>query len=560
MRSRTGRWLFHLIAALFVLGAVSACGGSSPSTATAPTEPESTVGPEDDNEAAPPVSEYRPWTEDEVHATFIPSGPGEDGTHHAFPPGVRYALYRYVDTVNDQAPVIAFGPALHVGADIAPPAGALRGTGSRGGVVLSEGEVRDGVGATEVLEYLRTVAGGEIEDIAGLQKWDTQPYVRVVGTETDGRYIRLTQDAVRIVNAALPFTRRLRLQAVDSPITEERAESVYDYRSGSRDIFVRFLPRSDPWWSGAEGDELGRARVLKPVYYSEQRQRREVGYGSGVVRSDVLIDPDAVASFSDAGITHLIVHELLHAVGFMSHLGGTDRFRSTLKEVYVYAAELRSPIHPIDRAGLLAAYTRFKPGTLPEFMSFESLGPWSDMSSHLRGDLALPSGEAAFGVAFANGLPQPWAFGPTPATDLADNAALSGSATWRGALVGFTPAGEAVTGDSSLAIDLSRVRNQGGHRPVDVDGRLALTGMRFADGSRWGDSDLAYSIEVDGNGFRRARSSFVRYASPDGGRVEDRASGEDFGVVTGVFFGHGHEGMGGVVERHDLSAAFGGAR
>ena len=63
-------------------------------------------------------------------------------------------------------------------------------------------------------------------------------------------------------------------------------------------------------------------------------------------------------------------------------------------------------------------------------MNFESLGPWSDTSYQMRGDKALPSGEMAFGVAFRNGLPQPWAFGPTPATDLAGNAAPPGAATW----------------------------------------------------------------------------------------------------------------------------------
>ena len=151
-----------------------------------------------------------------------------------------------MDGYNDQAPVIAFGPTLYVGADDAPAAGSLDGTGSRGGVALSEGAVRDGTGAANVLAYLRTIAGGNLEGIVGLQKWNTPPYVRVVGTETNGRYFRLTQDAARIVNAALPFTKPLRLQSVDVPITEERAASVYDWRAGSRDILVRFVPRSDP--------------------------------------------------------------------------------------------------------------------------------------------------------------------------------------------------------------------------------------------------------------------------------------------------------------------------
>ncbi len=559
---RFGTWcrLSRLVTALFVLGAVGACGGgggsSLPLTPVTPADP-TTDAPENDDGARAAVSEYRPWTEDEVHATFIPSGLDEEGSHFPFPSGVRYRLYKEVDNYNDQAPVIAFGQTLHVGADVAPAAGSLDAAGSRGGTALSEGEVRDGIAASEALAYLRTIAGGNLEGIVGLQKWNTPPYVRVVGTGTDGRYIRLTQDSARIVNAALPFTERLKLQSVDTPISEGRAASAYNWRLGSRDIFVRFVPRSDPRWSGAEEDELGRTRVLKPVHYSGQRQRDEVGFGSGIVTADVLIDPDAVASLSDAEITHLIVHELLHAVGFMSHLDA-GRFRSTLNDVYVRGTEPRSLIHPIDREGLLAAYARFKAGTLPETMTFESLGPWTDTSHHIRGDLALPSGDVAFGVAFRNDLPQPWASGPAPAGALAGNAALSGTVSWRGVLVGMTPAGVRVSGDSSLTVELSKVRHPA--YETEPDGTLRFTGMRLADGSRWGDGDLFYSIEVAGNRFHRARSSFVRYGFADDRQPEDRASGEDFGVVTGVFFGHDHEGMGGVLERHDLSAAFGGKR
>ena len=542
-----------LVAVLFVLGAVSACGGGSsrPSTAAAPAsgarETPGNVG------GAAPETGYGaiPWQEDEVHATLIPSGPDENGTHFPFPPGVKYRLYQDVDTFDDKAPVMEFGSTLHVGADVSPPSGTLDRTGSRGGVALSEGEVRDGAGAADVLAYLRTIASGNLEGgLAGLQTWKLPPHVRMVGT--GGRYTRLTREAARIVNAALPFTKRLKLQLIDH-VLAPGGES--DYRAGYRDICVRFVPKSDPWWSGADGEELGRTRVLKPVFHSDQRQRREVA--GGAVRADILIDPGAVASFSDAEITHLIVHELLHAVGFMSHTD-PERFRSTLNDVYVRGTEPRSLIHPIDRDGLLAAYTRFEAGELPELMTFESLGPWSDTSFHVRGEMSLPSGDVAFGVAFRNGLPQPWAFGPTPARGLADNAALSGAASWEGALVGMTPAGVPVSGDSSLIVELSKVRIPA--YAAEIDGTLRFTGIRREDGTSWGDGDLAYSIEVDGNRFHRARSSFVRYGFPDGRPPEDRASGEDFGVVTGVFFGRGHEGMGGVLERHDLSAAFSGKR
>ncbi len=74
---------------------------------------------------------------------------------------------------------------------------------------------------------------------------------------------------------------------------------------------------------------------------------------------------------------------------------------------------------------------------------------------------------------------------------------------------------------------------------------LRFTGMRFEDGANWSDGDLRYFIEVSGREFRRVCSSFVPNGPADSNEVPYYwASGEDFGVVTGVFFGTAHEGMG----------------
>ena len=113
--------------------------------------------------------------------------------------------------------------------------------------------------------------------------------------------------------------------------------------------------------------------------------------------------------------------------------------------------------------------------------------------------------------------------------DLAQNGGLSGSAAWNGVLLGITPSGQVVVGDSRLAVDLA-----------DLGGQLDFTDMQFDGGGRWGDGDLDYSVEVRGNSFTR--------------------TGGDAGEVTGAFFGPRHEGMGGVLERSDLSAGFGGKR
>ena len=72
--------------------------------------------------------------------------------------------------------------------------------------------------------------------------------------------------------------------------------------------------------------------------------------------------------------------------------------------------------------------------------------------------------------------------------------------------------------------------------------------MRAASNDRfigvpWGwrpSGDLRYSIVVNGHTFKQ--------------------TGGDDGILTGAFFGESHEGMGGVLEREDLTAAFGGKR
>ena len=81
-------------------------------------------------------------------------------------------------------------------------------------------------------------------------------------------------------------------------------------------------------------------------------------------------------------------------------------------------------------------------------------------------------------------------------------------------------------------------------------GRIDFTGLEHwgvnaapgpvGSGRTWNEGDLNYSIIVRGNTFTQ--------------------TGGDAGEVTGAFFGARHEGMGGVVERSDMSAGFGGTR
>ena len=192
----------------------------------------------------------------------------------------------------------------------------------------------------------------------------------------------------------------------------------------------------------------------------------------------------------------------------------------------------------VDREALLAAYSVLEPGAAAGQI-VEDLGPWEDTSLHIRGDFAAPGGPVAFGVAVGNGLAQPWAFGPTPWTDLADNPILSETVTWSGRLLGFSPALEAVGGAADLAVELETLDGQLDFTSLEHWGANLAPGP-VGSGTTWGDGDLHYTLNILGN-------TFVQ-------------TGGDAGTVTGTFFGMRHEAIGGVLERTDLTAGFGGTR
>ena len=91
-------------------------------------------------------------------------------------------------------------------------------------------------------------------------------------------------------------------------------------------------------------------------------------------------------------------------------------------------------------------------------LSIESMGPWDDAVVRYEGSFSRsiwPSGygdyffRPSFGVDWRNGMARPWANGEITHGTFADSG-LSGSATWNGELVGFTPRREAVHGDSAI--------------------------------------------------------------------------------------------------------------
>ncbi len=434
-----------------------------------------------------------------------PPAPPEMMTKAALEPSAKAA----------QAPLFGFDGSLHIGMGAAPPAGGLQRTGERNGVEVSQGSVRDGSVAADVVAYLRPRAVHP--EVTGLATFSRPPTVRVV-EGTSEKYTGYAVRAVQIVNAALPHDARLSFGDAPAPDPTD----VEDVPRGS--IHIEFIPQAQ-WPEGSVKGERAVGHTQSRISYDPRTQRNEVVEADS---SHILIDSREVQNFPEEKTVYVIVHELLHALGFSGHTD-PERFPDAALNPNVPANLPRFLLSPIDRDALLAAYARFRPGALPEEISAQNLGPWDETSLHVRGDMGIPGGEVSFGAAFRNGLAQPRASGPEPPMDLAQNGGLSGTAVWNGALLGVTPSGEVVIGDSSLDVDLT-----------NLDGQLDFTDMQFDGGARWGDGDLGYSIEVRGNAFNN--------------------TGGDAGVVTGAFFGARHEGMGGVLERSDLSAGFGGRR
>ena len=329
---------------------------------------------------------------------------------------------------------------------------------------------------------------------------------------------------VQAINAALPRDWQLGFSPDPAPAGAIEAPE--------GEILVTFA-RQEDWTTEAvppDGEDIG---LAEPRYSLMPTGDPAAPFSIEIAAGRVFVDHARTDGLERLGV---IAHELIHLLG-RGHVDAA-RFPETIM-VGGGSEELTEHIlHPLDREALLAVYGRLEPGTVPGDFATE-LGDWADTSLHVRGALDIEAGEIAFGAALRNGLSQPWATGPSPDTALADNAALSGSVSWSGRLLGLTPQAEAVAGAAALSVDLATMLGTADFTALEQWAADAAPGA-LGTGTMWNDGDLRYAIEVRGN-------TFVQ-------------TGGDAGTVTGAFFGLGHEGMGGVLERNDLSAGFGGKR
>ena len=425
-----------------------------------------------------------------------------------------------------QAPVLDLDNVLHVGAAAAPAIDALPPAARHEGASVHHGVLPNTVTRAELAAYLHEeatsymsygVEAGSDEQLFPdgllLRFAADPPIVRVA----EGTSPELVDEAVRVVqilNMALP--RDWQIGFSNEP--------------GPSEVIITFAAQ-ESWPEEVrppEGEDIGLALPNYEIYATGDPDRP---FSIEITGGQIWIDPTLTKGDERLGV---IAHELIHILGRQHP--DPAQFPDSIMVAGGGDGPTEYILHPLDRAALLAVYSRIEPAGTPDVID---LGPWADTSVHIYGVLGLPAGEVAFGVAFSNDLLQPWASGPAPNTALVENPSLAETASWSGRLLGITPEVEAVAGVADLTVHLE-----------SLNGDLNFTGLEYwpegaipgavGTGSIWRDGDLGYRVEVRGNTFIQA--------------------GGDTGMVTGAFFGTGHEGMGGVIVREDLSAGFGGTR
>ena len=310
--------------------------------------------------------------------------------------------------------------------------------------------------------------------------------------------------AVALINRALPYDLHLRI-GPDFPDDYPQHPGTYFRDAPTGELFIEFtegLRNTD----GAPGFAYSDAGTDTPI----------PTFGQAGLSADEFRNRPSYQSVS------VLVHELLHILGLGAHVPGDTYPDSNMFDAWF---RLDGSLPAIDAAGLQVLYTRLDAYTPREDLSPAMLGAWEDESADIGGTI----GPVTFGVRHANDVDAPFTAGREPATALADNRALTGTVTWNGVLAGYATSQATVEGDAVISVSLGT-----------MNGRADFTGLENEDGATWGDGDLGYTITVGGNYLR--------------------STGGDAGTVNGQFYGASHEGVGGSVERADLTAAFGAVR
>ena len=506
---------------LFLLSACGGGGEGSPATTsmTVPVPVVPTTPPAEDEDTTPPVAVLPPASErprfagwSEIHAPIVDLDTLED---------------KYWRTLSGLR---------HVGANVAPSA-TLPRSGMHDGVSIFYGTLRDGVGRAQVLAWLQENVDRALEwgpGFDGLPIHPNPPVIRLVeGTSAENTDIAIR--AVQAVNSVLPSAHKLRFGTpIALPNTPDSRDGV-----GNGEILIHMAPREEWPQEAKQGTPTSSAGTYVPIVAFDERQRMFLR--AGIIALDpmhidqALRDEQYPSRTLDQQQNRIgyVVHEIVHTLGFLAHPESLPTILTYNLDLKRFGGNPGHYLYPLDLEGIHAAYSRLEPHA--RSADLRSFGPWSSTSTHIRGVLD----DVTFGAAARNSIEHGYAFGQAPDMDLAANSALSGTASWAGRLLGLTPQLEVVGGSASLVVELETLTGAMNFADLESWSANAVLGA-IGTGSMWGDGDLGYTIAVHGNAFRET-------------------AGDD-GTLTGAFFGRSHEGMGGTLERDDLSAGFGGTR
>ncbi len=362
----------------------------------------------------------------------------------------------------------------------------------------------------------------------------TLPKTVRLGRGTGEAERAFVEAAVRNMNMALPHKYRVSI----GPDLDRDLDTYADIPDG--EIHFHFTDGKALWPEDDYTDVLGIGGVgiLGPNY--------KVRNGYAYIDRSVIND--------DTRMKWVILHELLHAYGIGAHANPVTHPDSVLVPIHIKDKSAPDLWLTLDGEGLLAM-VRQDPGSKVEELTEDDLevqgwGDWDESGFHLFGSLS-PDAQAEFGAGYRNGLAKPWAYGTRPNGGLRDSVAQP-TATWRGALLGFTGAGRTVAGDAAIQIAMHNLRGTAMFDKLKY--RKARRHPIRDFGEVWGDGDLDYNIAVK---LQEGMEVFVSTGSND----------DDPGVVTGAFTGPEHQGAVGTLEhpgttKHPdgLSGAFGAER
>ena len=435
-----------------------------------------------------PASERRSYTEYQTRSHVYVYGQGDDHVREVF-----------------------------IGGDLQPRE-TLRHTATMNDILLFVGASRDGVGVDRLENYekdLQTRDGADPYKLRGdgFYPFRVQPVVHVdeeFGLAENQELLMALKDSILILNDALPPEFQIILGDTRTS----------DYARYGEIVVMLETPH-------AIASKCGATAVACAVSNKWQLLGR--------TNSAVLYIPDDLDTSEYMRPRSTIVHELLHALGIWGHVDSVEFPDSIMGSAGEYIPNPGFVISRIDREVLQIMYMSQRTDL------YNDWGEWSDTTFHLMGQ--SEDGAMKFGVALFNGLPQPWANGVQPDTALADNRELYGTATWSGALLGYSGPSP-IAGDAELQVRLATLADPANEQDLRFRDIYFVNRWESDSEDSWFPTrDIDYKVTVGNNWF-----------------LNVRGEGYEQGHVTGSFLGPDHEHMAGTVKRTDMIGAFGGSR